>query len=564
MSHVADLLPSVVDTTSSHAAADPVITTHYAAIIDSGSSGSRLFIYEWKGPFDKNHGTDEKNLLHIKEIFTTTTKKTSGQAGKVGGIQHVKTIEAMRAYLGPLIDTGVAHLAGRPGARDVPLYLMATAGLRKEEQAEARRILDLAHDVMHARRMSAAVPIFDVGVQGNEDARRTHTMLLTGEEEGLLAWTALNYGRSKYDRVVGLHEMGGASIQMAYSRQNAIAHTREVCLPSKATPHHVISSSWIGYGADDIEKERLELLKLSGWHPYIDDDCLPLYRIIPMMVDGKEAKRMGTGNFYMCYQSAKALFEEKARKTPFDMPPYASVGLFADSEYFLGVSNYWFTYMFFGAGGKYGKDLLYNPKLFLESVSDYCGHLWGQRKVHYDDFTDAQCFKAAWMTMLLHHPRGFGLALGSKTEERVKALKEQTWKGVLRFPEQVELASRSTWTIGAASLIAREKKLQFCPGGPEMRFPAAAIPDEMSYIPPSYNITPVASYDVENLDIAYLLAPGQHAVDSNSPFGRFDYTLPLCAAIIFALLTLAYRHIRSARRTVGSISLPTSDMKSVV
>ncbi|KAG6822945.1 hypothetical protein H0H93_004548, partial [Arthromyces matolae] len=58
------------------------------------------------------------------------------------------------------------------------------------------------------------------------------------------------------------------------------------------------------------------------------------------------------------------------------------------------------------------------------------------------------------MLTLLHDDKyGFGLEM----------TQYDTWKNVFRFPTTVDLASRSSWTIGAAALIARHGHLSLCP-----------------------------------------------------------------------------------------------------
>lgn len=544
---------------SKHCTAAAKAQFRYAAIIDAGSSGTRLFIYKWKYPFKKGTASAEDNLLNLELIFKGDTEETSGNDGK-GGI-HLQSAGTMKRYLHALIVKGATELRG---CTDVPIYLLATGGMRGIGEQQRKDILIAAHDQMiFARRGGDTTK--DEGGDDDDDifypgGPDTNALVITGEQEGLLGWTALNYGRSgdHSEPIVGLHEMGGASIQIAYPTTEEEGVTKKVCLVSGG--YHVRSMTRDGFGADDINKERVRSLPGYGdaAFPYVSDPCLPKDRIVH--ISGSVQKLMGTGRIDLCLQWAATTLAGKAPAPPHanSLPKYNTIR--ADgTEYFLGIATYQYTYEFFGQLGTYGKERLYDPRLFDAAVKKYCMEKpWGELGVKYNKFTDAQCFKAAWVKTLLHNPtHGFGIPRGL----------DETWKGIFRFPMQVELDSRSTWTVGAAVLIAREGGLKLCEGDDQWeREDDDEEEDGVSRlrVPISYNTTLVLHQSIEAPGAAQIVAPSPAAApDSGSDlFGYPIHLVAFSAALLLAASMLAYRRIRTARAT-PKISLPT-DMKSVV
>ncbi|KAF8075346.1 hypothetical protein FPV67DRAFT_1728594 [Lyophyllum atratum] len=122
-------------------------SSSYAAIIDAGSTSSRLFLYQWQS--DVALGEP----MNLRTVFPSnpSEKKASEALG------------AGQAFL----STHSIH--------SVPLYLLATGGMREDVPPETQStILHAAHKTMSSFHAS-----FDVG------RWETHARVIPGRVEGL-------------------------------------------------------------------------------------------------------------------------------------------------------------------------------------------------------------------------------------------------------------------------------------------------------------------------------------------------------------------------------------------
>jgi len=148
-------------------------------VVDVGSTGSRLHVYL--------HDCDGDNTQLIKEIWT---KKITPDFPSLELKQS-----AIDAYLEKLFD-------GAPP--EIPVYFYATAGMRL-----------LPKDKQHAY-YDAAAHWF-----GTSSWRLSDAKTITGREEGVFAWLAVNQEQralpgNKHEEI-GVMDMGGASVQIVTS-----------------------------------------------------------------------------------------------------------------------------------------------------------------------------------------------------------------------------------------------------------------------------------------------------------------------------------------------------------
>lgn len=202
----------------------------YAIVIDAGSSGSRLFIYEWSDTPD--HG------------FPIVRSAPKGR--KVGEPQWSFEVEPglssfedkldrIDEYLDQLTDYAVEKI-GRRAVKRTPLYLFATGGLRSLDNEKQQRILKAARESLHETG-------FDVKAAA----------VLEGSYEGVFSWLSVNDlmglltpNISTYDSR-GILEVGGASLQLTFMPlELPMEHRYDVKLGKKI--YHLYSYSYDGYG----------------------------------------------------------------------------------------------------------------------------------------------------------------------------------------------------------------------------------------------------------------------------------------------------------------------------
>ncbi len=154
------------------------------AVIDAGSTGSRLKVYEIQAD----------SSIHRLFPATADEKKLS----KGGALSDVANhVDSVRKYLEQMtskytITTG----------ETIPLYVLATAGMRHQDEAKA-----------------AGVYSKMASLSGTMNGFRVkQAMTISGRYEGLYAWIAANYeNHSLSASPVGTLEIGGMSMQVAFA-----------------------------------------------------------------------------------------------------------------------------------------------------------------------------------------------------------------------------------------------------------------------------------------------------------------------------------------------------------
>ncbi|XP_024983087.1 apyrase 1-like [Cynara cardunculus var. scolymus] len=168
---------------------DPSLNS-YAVIFDAGSSGTRVHVY----CFDQN-----LDLVHIGkelEIFVQLKPGLSRYANDPKGASD---------SLLPLIEKA-ENAVPQDMRQNTPVKLGATAGLRQLGFDESEKILRAVKDVF--KRSSFKSNDHWVNV-------------LDGTQEAAYQWVSINYllktlGK-KYSDTVGVVDLGGGSVQMAYA-----------------------------------------------------------------------------------------------------------------------------------------------------------------------------------------------------------------------------------------------------------------------------------------------------------------------------------------------------------
>ena len=146
----------------------------HVAMIDAGSSGSRIFIYEI-GP---------QQLIKLKNKLKI----------KPGLAEFESNLPGIKPYLNQLLEFAKKEIGK---VSEVPLVLQATGGLRALSKAKQRRVIQEAQKIL----LSAGF-------------KNPKAEVISGEAEGIYQWKALTYLLKKQE--FGLVEMGGASLQVVF------------------------------------------------------------------------------------------------------------------------------------------------------------------------------------------------------------------------------------------------------------------------------------------------------------------------------------------------------------
>ena len=182
-------------------------SAEFALLIDAGSSGSRIHLYKWLDEDDAPIPLIEEIALG-KDCKKTKPGLSEQKPGDIGESLE-RLIRCARSELNDRVED----------LKAIPLYLMATAGMRLLENNNKPR-----HDeIMEQVRVYLEGAPFDFRNASTIDAR----------EEALYAWVAANYQnlslRTKTENgTIGILELGGASGQIAFVPRNPKPEDTEV------------------------------------------------------------------------------------------------------------------------------------------------------------------------------------------------------------------------------------------------------------------------------------------------------------------------------------------------
>jgi golgi apyrase len=337
---------------------------------------------------------------------------------------------------------------------ETPIFLLATAGMRllpPEKQAEILR--QTCHFFTHHSHFRIDSPSAD-GPCGSS------VRIITGEEEGLFGWLAVNYlmdgftGPKDQRTTYGFLDMGGASTQIAFEPKNSdtqnLIDVRLRLLSGEEIHHKVFVTTWLGYGTNQAREryvgqtiEEFERNR-TGSDDVVSDPCLPKdlsltetpVHLGPASEHAATSHELkGTGSFEQCLKRTSSLLNKDA---PCPDSPCLMNGIHVppidfSASHFIGVSEYWYSSEHvFGLGGAYD---------FVQyelAASQFCSREWddivqehersrqetpntGDGEVEKDGKVVAvgkwgseveiprlqmQCFKAAWIANVLHEGLG--------------------------------------------------------------------------------------------------------------------------------------------------------------
>ncbi|KAG6923614.1 ectonucleoside triphosphate diphosphohydrolase 7 [Chelydra serpentina] len=193
-------------------------TLNYGIVIDCGSSGSRVFVYFWPP-----HNGNPHDLLDVKQMRDQSSQPVVKKI-KPGISVLATTPDQASHYMRPLLSFAAAHVPVTKH-KETPLYILCTAGMRLlPERQQAAILEDLVRNV----------PLeFDFLFSESQ------AEVISGKQEGVYAWIGINFVLGRFDheeeedamitvalggqaeslvrkRTVGILDMGGASLQIAY------------------------------------------------------------------------------------------------------------------------------------------------------------------------------------------------------------------------------------------------------------------------------------------------------------------------------------------------------------
>lgn len=272
--------------------ADPGIKVHttHGMVIDAGSSGSRLHLYEWEPRVLQSANDVQEAVSGRKLSFPGTESRWTERLRpgistffSVGNDEEVQ--QSIAEYLKPLIDFATTILHEKQGMFDqFPIYLRATAGMRVLETKDRARIMSAVRKLFHN---DTFCPFYF-----EDEQART----ISGEEEAIYDWLGVNFlasnGKILQDsagsgtvvsprETYGALDLGGASTQIGFYEPNEDIMANLFKLQIGQGKHwNVYTHSFLGFGINEATS-RFEARLADGRSPEerlvqgVHNPCLP-------------------------------------------------------------------------------------------------------------------------------------------------------------------------------------------------------------------------------------------------------------------------------------------------
>ncbi|KAL3136987.1 hypothetical protein ABBQ32_006584 [Trebouxia sp. C0010 RCD-2024] len=401
-------------------------------IIDAGSTGSRIHIYQYKA---------SKAGLAMVQQPVSSLKVTPGLSAYAGQPENVGQ------SLAPLLEYAYKQV---PVHQHIltEVHLFATAGFRVLAPRPAADLINSCRDLLAASRFKF---------------RDEWASVMSGPSEGVFGWVAANYASGALQgyalrqglRIrrhtkpsapfVGVFELGGASAQVTFCPgvpTRAADNVQLLRLPNLQLP--LYTHSFLGFGQEaalTLASTAAVSLRLQESANTLSmdeeeearDPCLPLgySRTAPT------GTVIGSGNFEECRAIAKGLIAGQCQEELCPIGDSMPVELQGP---FIAMENFHYTAQFLG--------LPVQPTLDEIAVAGqrHCALAWPALQQTHGTNVSADhllhfCFSAAYIVALLHD--GFKLGMHERR---------------LRFTNYVEdPQGRSTdidWTLGAVVVQA--------------------------------------------------------------------------------------------------------------
>jgi hypothetical protein len=338
--------------TNSYAQSNPCSGHHCLAVVDAGSTGSRLHIF--------SYDVDEtKTPININEIWS---KKVKPGFATIDSSQN-----AIDAYTNDLF-------AGAP-AQQMPVYFYATAGMRLVSLVKQKSYYDNLKNWFNQ----------------HTDWQLMEAKTITGNDEAINDWLAVNYHlgtlKSASKQAVGVIDNGGASTQIAFPLQEGVETTtgKQVTLNLYGQHINLFVQSFLGLGQNEMTHQLLDT-------PACFANNYPL-------PDGE----VGTGNVQECSQDVSLLINNVHKANRIVQPTLANTPV--RTWYAIdGLSNLANSKPFQFPSNKV------TPQELLQQGNDLvCSQQWDTLNSQNPDneYLDAYCLLPAYYYALLVEGYGF-------------------------------------------------------------------------------------------------------------------------------------------------------------
>ncbi|KAM4736445.1 ectonucleoside triphosphate diphosphohydrolase 3 isoform 2-T2 [Anableps anableps] len=404
----------------------------YGIVIDSGSSRSNVYLYEWPGEKENETGVvTEKMNCKVKGVPISELKVSS------------KEDQATLKGFQDCMDEIKKHIPEEKH-KTTPLFLGATAGMRLLHMKDYKR----SNEIMTSLRDYLSRQSFQFH----------NASIITGQEEGLYGWITVNYLMGNFlernmwntyirpngAETVGSMDLGGASTQIAFQVQERGEGSDYMLVKLYGYPYTVYTHSFLCYGKNEADKRVLDkIIRKSSDPAYIINPCYPRGYNITKKASAiydtectlkpenynpdQEFYMVGDADSKKCGEIVKSMFDFKncsSKQCSFngvEQPPVTGE--------FMAYAGFYFIARALDQNGTSNLDQ------FNIAVGNFCNTHWIELKAQkhwiFEKFLMTYCFASHYVLTLL--------ADGYKFDH-------ETWKNI-HFEKEIK-ETNIGWSLG--------------------------------------------------------------------------------------------------------------------
>jgi hypothetical protein len=442
-------------------------------IIDAGSSGTRMNAFQFAvNAHSSKHLTDIQLIKPEAAVHKIPRRSLESRRA----YKRVETEPGLHTFsnatssyplirkvaLSPLLDWAKAVVPVKQWS-STPVFLFATAGMRKLPKSDQDKILAEARQVL----TSESSFLF-------ED---TWARVLSGSDEGLYSWVSLNYAAKvlnsrKREERVGSLDLGGSSLQVTYEMdpvaenfnlngpegdQTGVSNfsllNKRFTMFTRSYSHYGLDDAFersivnlldASKGGSDVDNSFTELVSKSSSEPAANDQPRPptfvMHPCLPknykeafayQIPEPSSIVLIGNPDKEACQQLVLQLLKPPPSNcsSPQSCTGHIPLPRLPSDITFVGISGFHVVNHFFGLQDSHMAGNMQKGVLGIRSKAEsFCNQTWEEVKEQhpYDFGSETYCFRANYVSSLLVH--GLGLE-----------------------PERVTLDDGTTsWTLGAA------------------------------------------------------------------------------------------------------------------
>ncbi|VVA91285.1 unnamed protein product [Arabis nemorensis] len=369
----------------------------YSAVIDAGSSGSRIHVFRYW-------------IKSGKPVFDFGAENYASLKLNPGLSAYADNPEEASVSVTELVEFAKGRIPKR-SLKESDIMLMATAGMRLLDVNVQEQILEVTRRVLRSS-----------GFKFQDEWAR----VISGSDEGIYAWVVANYAVGSLGsdplQTTGIVELGGASAQVTFVSSENVPPEFSRTITYGNVSYTIYSHSFLHLGQNEAHQRLWESLHKSAANSTEDeivtDPCTPKGYTYEnnsqkhsSRILAEESRLTGSlqafGNFSKCRSATFAMLQAGNENCPYK---HCSIGSTYTPDlqgHFFATSNFYYTSTFFEL---HEKDWLAE---MIPAGRRYCKEEWSKLKEKYpttkEEYLLGYCFSTAYIISMLHDSLGFAL-----------------------------------------------------------------------------------------------------------------------------------------------------------